>query len=225
MKLSDIGDLIMKKLIILLLTMTTLIFGQETAITTTGKRVTLYEDKTWAYIESKIEEGFDFRKTNWGMSMEEVSKAETATPYGDPSDDVLMFLGNISELDCVIVYFFTNDLLTGGRYFFTEEHSNKNDYISDYENMKELLSKKYGEPTDDEDYWKKDLYKDDYQYRGMAVSMGHYVKYADWEYDVTEIGIVISGENYSINHQINYTSVELKGIKEAAFEGEALDEL
>ncbi len=69
-----------------------------------------------------------------------------------------MFLGVISELDCVVVYFFTNNLLTGARYYFTESHSNDNDYIYDYNSMKELLTKKYGEPTTDDDWWKDDLY-------------------------------------------------------------------
>ncbi|QEN05205.1 hypothetical protein EW093_10935 [Thiospirochaeta perfilievii] len=157
--------------------------------------------------------------------MEEVASIETMEKLESGSDKVLMFNGNISGLDCVIVYFFTNDLLTGGRYYFTEKHSNKNDYLIDFNNMEELLTKKYGEPTEEDDFWKNDLYKDDYQYRGMAISMGHYVKYATWEGDETDIEISITGENYSISHQIDYTSVELKDMKEAAFEGEAMDEL
>lgn len=213
------------KRIILLMMVSTIIYGQETAITTSGKRVQLNEDFTWSYVESTETETKDFRKTTWGMTMEEVKAVETATPYGDESDDVLMFLGEISELECVIVYFFTNNLLTGGRYYFTEKHSNDNDYLSDYETMKELLSKKYGKPSTDDEYWKDDLYKDDYSSWGFAVSYGHYVRYAGWESDKTDIEIVISGENFSIRHQIDYMSVELADMKEEAYEKEALDEL
>lgn len=215
----------MKKLIILLLTASTFVYSQETAITTTGKRVTLNDDYTWSYIEESTTESFDFRKTFWGMSKEEVKSSETATPYGEKSDYTLMYLSNISDLDCVIVYFFTNNLLTGGRYYFTEKHSNDNDYLSDYENMKELLSKKYGTPSTDNEYWKDDLYKDDYSSWGFAVSYGHYVRYAGWESDKTDIEIVISGENFSIRHQIDYYSVEFKDMKEEAYTKEALDEL
>lgn len=136
-----------------------------------------------------------------------------------------MFTGKISELDCVIVYFFTNDLLTGARYFFTEKHSNNNDYLYDYDGMKELLTKKYGVPKSDDDYWKNDLYKDDYSQWGFAISYGHYVKYATWENDKTEIEISITGENFDISHKIDYSSVELKDLKESANTTSAIEDL
>lgn len=215
----------MRKFIILLLAIATTVFAQETAFTTKGKKVTLNKDFTWSYIESTTLEGFDFRKTNWGMSKEDVEASETFDKYGDKSDGFLMYKGSVSELECVVIYFFTNNMLTGGRYFFTEEHSNKNDFLSDYSSMKELLTKKYGDPEDDEEWWRNDLYKDDYQSWGMAIGMGHYIQYATWKKDKTSIEISLTGENYSITHKIDYISIELKDLYDSVKTTEALEEL
>jgi hypothetical protein len=46
-----------------------------------------------------------------------------------------------------VIYIFAGDKLTRAKYSIIEEHSNKNDYISDYKAIKELLTKKYGKMT------------------------------------------------------------------------------
>jgi hypothetical protein len=105
-----------------------------------------------------VEAKYDFRKTNWGMSKEQVKTTEDKKP--DFEDNTLLsYEVTISEKDFECVYLFLEDKLYGSRYLFFEEHTNKNLYIDDYEELKEILTKEYGKPKIDKVTWKNDLFK------------------------------------------------------------------
>ena len=91
-----------------------------------------------------------------------------------------------------------------------EDHTNKNFYINDYEELKEILTKKYGKPKKDEKIWDNELYKDDRSSWGLAVSVGHLAYGASWETSTTEIVLRLSGDNYKISLILAYDSKELK---------------
>ena len=99
-----------------------------------------------------------------------------------------------------------------------ESHSNKTDFITDYEDFKKILIKKYGNPTKDESFWKNDLYKDDYSDWGTAISLGHLIYFSTWSTSNTEINNMIMGENYDISCIVEYSSTNLKEIEKKAQE-------
>jgi len=101
---------------------------------------------------------YDFRKTNWGMSKEQVKATEDKKPDFE-DNTMLSYEVTISEKDFECVYLFLEDKLYGSRYLFFEEHTNKNLYIDDYEELKEILTKEYGKPKIDKVTWKNDLFK------------------------------------------------------------------
>jgi len=105
-----------------------------------------------------------------------------------------------------------------------ESHTNKNDFITDYNDFKKILTKKYGKPKQDETLWKNDLYKDDYSDWGTAISIGHLVYLSSWETQDTEINNILMGENFAISCIVEYTSKNLKEIEKKAQEKKALDE-
>lgn len=105
---------------------------------------------------------YDFRKTNWGMNKEQVKATEDKKPDFD-EDTFVEYKVEISGNDFKCVYNFLQDKLYSSIYIFNGTHTNKNDYIYDYENLKEILIKKYGKPKADEIVWKNDLYKNDKQ--------------------------------------------------------------
>ena len=154
-------------------------------------------------------EKYDFRKTNWGMSKEQVKAIEDKKPDFD-EDTFVEYKVEISGNDFKCVYNFLQDKLYSSKYIFNGTHTNKNDYIYDYENLKEILIKKYGKPKADEVVWKNDLYKNDKQEWGMAISVGHLTYGAIWETPSTEIGLILVGNNYRIMLVIGYDSKELK---------------
>jgi len=164
-----------------------------------------------------------FCSSNWGSSIVEVKGNESAEPLSE-TDELLAYEKSISGVNAMIGFLFTQKKLTTGRFLFTEEHSNKNDYINDYNTIKELLIKKYGEPKDENTYWKDDLYRDKYSDWGFAISLGHLVYYSSWSTDSSDITIMLSGENYKISHLLEYKSKQFRTLEQQEVEKKNLDD-
>jgi len=189
---------------------------QQSAITSSGQTVTLNEDGTWDYVEQPTATPKStFRNTCWGMTRKRVKKAETNELFHE-EDHYLLYRGKIAELDCCIIYGLVEDRLVRARYVITEEHPNRNDYISDHATIKEALTLKYGEPADDQVVWSADLYKEDDDDWGVSVSLGHLVFGCDWSTNSTDILLMLCGENYEISFVVEYCSQKLKPFEAAA---------
>lgn len=158
-------------------------------------------------------EKFNFRKTRWGMSKREVMASEQSKPKYEQENAVgyeIKLLGK----DFFVIYFFTQNRLVKTRYVLNVEHTNKNDFIDDYKQLKETLTTKYGPPEIDKINWKNDLYKDDYSCWGFAISLGHLNFYSTWVTEETGITNDLYGENFSVNCIIDYTSKKLIHLRE-----------
>jgi hypothetical protein len=103
-----------------------------------------------------------------------------------------------------VIYVFVRDMLVRGKLAFTVQHANDNDFWDDFETLKAMLIKKYGQTVDDQTLWKDELYKDDPNQRGMAVSCGALVRLVSWDLDETHVSLVLSGDNYQIELAIHY---------------------
>jgi len=155
-------------------------------------------------------EKYDFRKTNWGMSREQV-KATEDSKLNIEDDNVLGYEGTVNGKDCVYVYHFLEDKLYYSGYGFTLGHTNLNLYLDDYEELKEWLTKKYSKPkTDTPGLWKVYTYKDDKSQWGLAISLGYLSYEATWETSTTKINLSLSGHNNKISMLIFYYSKELE---------------
>lgn len=192
-----------------------LIFADKFATTEDGKKVILKDDGTWEYVkeESKSEDKYDFRSTNWGMSKTQVKATEKMKLIKE-YEDLLSYNGSVGELNCNIIYIFVGNKLVRSKYFFINEHFIKNDYIYDYNILKDMLEKKYGKPIDESQIWKNNLYKDDKENWGLAISIGHLLYYTIWETPSTIITLALDGDNFEINLQIEYSSKKLKTLEE-----------
>lgn len=150
----------------------------------------------------------DFRNTAWGMSMNDVINIE-GTPPDDSDDNAIVYLDReICDFSTSVYYLFNNDKLIGGMYSIQESHTNENAYIDDYNKLKEALISKYGEPDADNIDWKDDLYKDDPQDYGFAVSLGDLTYVSTWNLPDNLISLVLRGDNYKISLGILYQSDE-----------------
>lgn len=173
-------------------------------------------------ILSAEEVKYDFRKANWGMTVEQVKASEDNKPDFEgevASGFVLSYEVQIDSKNYYCMYFFLESKLYNSGYSFSENHTNKNDYIYDYDELKELLTKKYGEPSKkkllslydrEEIYWGYELYKDDESNWGLAISVGELSYVSIWETPTTEIELVLDGDNYEISLRIIYISKELQ---------------
>lgn len=214
-----------KLILVLLLLMTSFsAFSEQTVVTQDGRTATLYDDGTWRYSELSISPNSGFRKVLWGSSIDQALASESSEPDFQ-EDSVLVYQTKISGLSCSAVYFYAENRLVRARYFFTEKHSNENDYTDDYSSIKRLLTAKYGESDDTDQIWKNDLYKDDYSHWGMAVATGKMYYYSNWETDDTTVSLQLFGDNFAITHQIDYVSREFGFLEEQARLKEAQDSL
>lgn len=147
--------------------------ADQIAITEDGRKVLLKDDGTWEYLQEEVTEAsqYHFRKTRWGMSKDEVKKSETIKLAAD-RDTVLGYETQVAGLKCLLLYVFTEERLVRAKYVIVEQHTNKNDFLLDFNTLQQKLTQKYGKPKNDETYWRDDLYKDDVSDWGMAISIG-----------------------------------------------------
>ena len=158
---------------------------------------------------------FEFRKTSWGMTKDQVKENESSTLVGD-AGNMLWYTSTVASKNVEIVYTFLDHKLVNTGYRFIEEHSNKNDYIIDYEVIKEILIQKYSTPTIDETTWSNELFKADRSNWGMAVSTGHLEYFSAWETDTTEIILYLGSDNHEVQLQAAYYSKQLASLLEKA---------
>jgi len=155
------------------------------------------------------EQVFDFRKTNWGMSKEEVKLTEKNDITFEDEEEI-DYEVKIDSDNFICGYIFLENKLYRAAYIFSEEHTNKNDYINDYEALKTILIDKYGKPKSDKIVWRDNLYKDDKEDWGFAIGMGHLIYGSVWENSITNIQLILTGDNYEVNLALLYESRELK---------------
>lgn len=174
--------------------------------------------------ENTNEIGYGFRKTTWGMSPLEVKNTEVLDIYQE-NEEMLVYKDKIINLSCYIFYIFADNKLVRSKYSIIEEHSNENFYISDYRTIYDILIKKYGEPLSEDEIWLNDLYKDDVQRWGFAISLGHLRYISRWENNNTDITLALYGDNYDILFAVEYKSRRYNNLEEEAKEQKSMDDL
>lgn len=152
---------------------------------------------------------YDFRKTNWEMSKKQVKATEKGEIAFEDEEEI-NYKVEINRSEFLCAYFFLEDKLYRSGYLLNETHTNENDYIDDYKNLKDILIKKYERPVEDKIEWKNDSYKDDKIKWGLAISVGDLIYDTRWETNNTEITLRLSGDNYKIYLVLRYESKELK---------------
>lgn len=168
---------------------------------------------------------YDFRKTNWGMTKAQVLASETIEFAPQENGNSLSYKGTVNDLDCFIVYVFAYDTLVRTQYNIIEEHKNSNQYITDYEKLKVILTGKYGQPEKDRITWLDNMYKDNPNDWGLAVSIGQLAYFSKWHTESTDIWLMLQGENYKIKFVVEYTSLNYAYLNEKVEKEKKMDEL
>ncbi|HUY15204.1 MAG TPA: hypothetical protein VMX16_16480 [Terriglobia bacterium] len=163
----------------------------------------------------------DFRKAAWGMTVDEVKATETGKPdqesdiQGEHLLDYDREVGGFSHT--TVFYIFAQNKLARAKYIFNEEHSDDADYISDFQSVEKLLEERYGPPSSHNKIWKSDDDQDEFSgHEGLAVATGALSFYTEWDTSASAIIEALDGDNYSVDFQVEYDSVLLKAMDEAA---------
>jgi hypothetical protein len=197
---------------------------RKTPATTTATTIliALCLAATWAAATAAT--SYDFRHTTWGMTADEVIKSEGKDPQ-ERSEKIAVYSTKISGKDFLLIYQFIENKLAIAGYMLDEKHTNKTDYLADYNEIKELLIKKYGEPAEDQQEWKNDLYKNNTAKWGTAISVGHLSYTSIWETPNTTINLALHGDNFEIQCGVLYNSKEHQALVQGAHEQESLNQL
>lgn len=169
----------------------------------------------------------DFRQTNWGMSKEEVVEIE-GKDFEEQNIGIQNLLGyeaSLLNMESALVFSFIENKLFAAGYVIGETHTNENNYIDDYNKIKSALTEKYGKPSSDNINWKNDLYKNDQQDWGFAISLGHLEYIASWETETTDINLTLTGNNHDITLRVMYFSKEFYDWSQQKIKEESLDNL
>ena len=169
-------------------------------------------------------ENFDFRKTRWGMSKEEVKASENLRPIYTGTEGFVYDI-SIGRDSVKLSYYFTQDKLTNGFYSFEAQWCQGTTCINDFLEKKELLIKKYGDPVQERRIWHNNLYKNDSQQWGLAVTLGLLKFISGWETRTTEIYLGLSGKEFKSTLTIAYYSKALYHLTKEELEKEQLDAL
>jgi len=152
----------------------------------------------------------NFRGMSWGAS---ISQLKSKYP------DVQWEIENIGKkkiyiteddyvggLEVTVAYYFTDSKLQMGVYFFTENHSSNNLYYEDFIAISNILKNKYDMERNEE--WNNTTWKDNPNYIGHALIMGHVEIEERYEDERTIIIHEISSDDHGgIEHVLRYADM------------------
>ena len=163
---------------------------------------------------------YDIRKARWGMAEEEVRKTEEVKPILDKVLDngarFVVYETKQGSDSCFLGYYFTDSNQLYMVFIqFTDRHKGRDDkFIDDYNRVKSLLEKKYGDPSSEDEEWSSSTSKQVWgDQPEVAVKMGHLTYESNWivesDGDVrTYIEHTLEGEDYEIKHNLTYQSAD-----------------
>lgn len=164
-----------------------------------------------------------YRNTRWGMTRKQIRKRFPMAEENSTGDLYLETL--VAGKPAITGFVFTDNKLIQVVILFSDIYANDNTYIDDHRRVKRLLSKKYGRPLSDQEYWTQREYEGDPDHWGMAVSGGQLTLFARWSTPKTAIEHVLSGDNFDVTHRISYRSRELAAVEAQRLEAHYLESL
>jgi hypothetical protein len=150
-----------------------------------------------------------FRNSGWGMNFEQVKTAETEAVQLDSSESegAILYKTNLDSLDTRILYSFFEGELYRASYMVNV--SDNLGMFTEYDNLKTMLSEKYGSPIEDRKLWEGVLFKNSPESWDTAVATDKLRLITTWETDNTEIAMLLYGDGLYPLLTIEYRSVAL----------------
>ncbi|MBQ7187498.1 MAG: hypothetical protein IJR91_07685 [Ruminococcus sp.] len=150
----------------------------------------------------------DIRKTCWGDSKEDVKLLENDKPT-DESEKDLVYTALINGVSTSIMYKFNdNDQLFSVFYYSDDKDGRQpKEMVSDYNELKDTICEKYGDPSYSDVVVLNDLHE--YATEAESIQLGYSRFISMWETNSTEGSLVLSNSNYTIKLMATFTSKEI----------------
>ena len=157
--------------------------------------------------EKTEQDSFKFRKTRWGMTMDEVKSSEAISPSKE-KDGFILYNEQFKGIPSTMGYIFVDGKLVKAAYLFNERYQNPDDYIVTYEKIKGLLINDYGPPTLDEVKWIDEEKADQTDDLGKSVCKGEVFYKSEWIAENTLIELLLDGANNRCTQGVIFQSKE-----------------
>lgn len=154
----------------------------------------------------RSETEFDFRRTRWGMTKEQVIAGE-GTPASQTAVG-LVYLLQVAGLKSALTYDFESGRLARAKYALLEKYSEPSQYVVAAAAWLDALKERYGEPKQ-EIRWLNNAYRDDSAKYALAIASGHLEVRNMWETPRTRIAYATTGGNGTISVRITYAGRQL----------------
>jgi hypothetical protein len=169
-------------------------------------------------------QSYDFRKTNWGMSFENVKTTEASKFVADKNDR-LMYDCILAGANFKTIYMFNdNNKLVGAKYMLDKTYSNSDFYVNEYATFKALLIKKYGNPVKESQNWNNTSISKEESNWGHALEQGFVSINAIWNTPTTNIKLSLIKLD-KIYMQIDYVSIKYKEMESEEVLKKTMNEL
>ncbi len=156
------------------------------------------------YSEKTTEIEYDFRKTRWGMTSEEVKASEYEAKKGEGNtylkyEDTIAYMGMVN-----IRYEFLNGKLFQGNYKPYSRYAHDSQYAKVYKLIRAKLVKKYGEPVHEN-------IPENFESGGSIltddVKEGLLVLYSEWETETTiiQLSLRATAPTFGFNFSLKYS--------------------
>jgi hypothetical protein len=165
-----------------------------------------------------------FRGLSWGVSKETVRASRGAAPTAETAT-ALQYSSTLNNEPIDELFIFHEDRLARGKCINTAGYVNDNTYLSSFSALKDLLIEKYGTPERDQEFWSNDLFRDDVDSWGTALASGHLARFVRWVKPSGDVWLVLKGENYEVEFELEYNSSALAAEVSAATKRARMEEI
>ncbi len=161
---------------------------------------------------------YDFRNTRWGMSRDDVLASEPSAPVVQ-TDSQIGYNTKILDKNIYLAFVFDNDGLISALYALKDLRDNLDDSLRDFEEFKDVLTQKYGEPNAGQgDVWTDPSYGNQDELETIlldrskyeaALKEGKILHAALWKTDNTWVRVALSKmmEGYGCGVTVEYNSI------------------
>lgn len=153
--------------------------------------------------QQMVQDDHDFRKIYWGMDREQVESLEGSPDSILPNGSFLYVDRYVINRRCDYLISFNKNAAYQGMYLFSKEHNNIPDYITDYYNISNIVSRKYGEPFFCDEIWEDDDSKG-IEDKETAFSNGKLYYLTAWETENTSITLTLFSDSNEITCSLSY---------------------
>ncbi len=168
-------------------------------------------------------ENFDFRHTRWGMTQSDVISSEEKMDPVERTENMITYKTQISNKNVLLNYLFAQDTLVGAFYKLDDNYLNSDHFIQTYLQFKQVLTKKYGPPSEEFTNWLNDTYRNNRNKWGLALSLGHTEYAAFWKTQNTTIECSLREEDYNVLCIVEYWSIGYSHLLEEGKKEDKID--